>query len=139
MMWIVLHVSNTKAWNYHVLTAKQNKDFDKLTVTELDSRSVIECAVQCANNCQFFGFNFIINRCRVYKDCDIRVSVAADNEWIIFQVRSPPSLSLLFYHCSIKWKIWIVYKNSILLYTLSIHIRKKYEALLFSSQCYFFV
>lgn len=105
-MMVLILVPITNAMNYQVFKAKpelQNKDIDKVNMTELDSLSVIRCAVQCTHNCACFGFNSIINKCRIYKNCNLGDSVAGDNGWIYFagklSLSLSPSFSLNLAHC----------------------------------------
>lgn len=70
-MMVLILVPITNAMNYQVFKAKpelQNKDIDKVNMTELDSLSVIRCAVQCTHDCACFDFNSMINKCRIYKN-----------------------------------------------------------------------
>lgn len=95
-MMVLILVPITNAMNYQVFKAKpelQNKDIDEINMTELDSLSVIRCAVQCTNDCACFGFNSIINKCRIYKNCDLGDSVAGDNGWTYFEGKLSLSLS----------------------------------------------
>lgn len=101
-MMLLMVVPITDALNYQVFTAKaelQHRNIDTFNMTELDSRSVIRCAVKCTNNCACFGFNSIINKCRVYKNCNLGDSVPGDNGWIYFAGKL--SLSIFFFSFSL--------------------------------------
>lgn len=109
-MMLLMVVPITYALNYQVFSANpelQNKNIDALNMTELDSRSVIRCAVQCTNNCACFGFNSIINKCRVYKNCNLGDSVPGDNGWIYFAVKLSLSLSIFFLFLLINFSIFL--------------------------------
>lgn len=96
-MMVLILVPITNAMNYQVFKAKpelQNKDIDKINMTELDSLSVIRCAVQCTNDFACFGFNSIINKCCIYKNCDLGDSVAGDNGWTYFEGKLSLSLPI---------------------------------------------
>lgn len=96
-MMVLILVPITNAMNYQVFKAKpelQNKGIDKVNMTELNSLSVIKCAVQCTHDCACFGFNSIINKCRIYKNCNLGDSVAGDNGWIYFAGKLSLPISL---------------------------------------------
>lgn len=127
-MMLLILLPFTKAFNYQVFKAKpelQNKAIDTIEMTELHSRSVIRCAVQCTNDCACFGFNTIINKCRVYKNCDLGHSVAEDNGWIYFAGKLSLSLSLSHFLLS----------NNKFLYLFCFNLISHFKTIFFNVKC----
>lgn len=77
----------------------QNKLFSSSEMVEINSESLIQCAIQCTNKCSCFGFNDLKNTCRVYEDCNFDTVFEWDTGWVYHFA------SKLFYKLSFENKV----------------------------------
>lgn len=84
---------------YAVKPGYQNKSYSNIEMVEMYSESLIQCAIQCMNKCNCFGFNDLKHICRVYEDCDFDTVFEWDAGWVYH------SASKLFFKLSFENKV----------------------------------
>lgn len=69
---IYQNAARSRVFRYYI----ENIDlFDKIfgtpLVVEKGPMPFIDCAINCNRCCSCFGFNFLTNKCRIHKSCDV--------------------------------------------------------------------
>uniref|UniRef100_A0A8W8NW22 Fibrinogen C-terminal domain-containing protein n=1 Tax=Magallana gigas TaxID=29159 RepID=A0A8W8NW22_MAGGI len=59
-------------------------------VAEHQARSRRSCAAMCSINCGCFGFNLLVNKCRIHRSCDLVNMTSTEDGWKYYQINLPP-------------------------------------------------
>ncbi|XP_065940724.1 fibrinogen-like protein A isoform X1 [Magallana gigas] len=90
ILWMPVTLQSVKKRSFLVTPSCDDRISNIEFVAEHQAPSRISCAAMCDINCGCFGFNSLVEKCRVHRSCDVVNMTSTEDGWKYYQIYPPP-------------------------------------------------
>nr|XP_034322235.1 fibrinogen-like protein A isoform X2 [Crassostrea gigas] len=90
ILWMPVTVQSVKKRSFLAKPSWDDRISNIEFVAEHQAPSRCTCAAMCDINCGCFGFNSLVEKCRIHRSCDLVNMTSTENGWRYYLINPPP-------------------------------------------------